>query len=195
MVLLGSFIVFAIILCGCLAYYRYYYSYKLTCIVSNGNGNTYCVRERKRIHQSVNLLVRVTQKCVRMVNYLKHSYPNNNDVNRLYDNFNPNALSETLPTSTLTAYTENKGKQIAFCLQKSKNTPALIDLHTLTFVAFHELAHVMTLSKGHKQEFWDNFKFILVNAKQAGIYNSTDYEKYPGNFCGTPIHSNPYYNM
>ena len=37
----------------------------------------------------------------------------------------------------------------------------MFDENTLTFVALHELSHVMTVSVGHKQEFWDNFKFIL----------------------------------
>ena len=47
----------------------------------------------------------------------------------------------------------------------------LIDEYTLTFVAIHELSHVMTKSIGHKQEFWDNFKFLLENAKEAKIHH------------------------
>ena len=40
----------------------------------------------------------------------------------------------------------------------------LIDEHTLMFVSIHELSHVMTKSIGHKQEFWDNFKYLLTGA-------------------------------
>ena len=35
-------------------------------------------------------------------------------------NFNPKKVMETLPTSKFTAYSENKGEKIAFCLNKEK---------------------------------------------------------------------------
>jgi predicted metal-dependent hydrolase len=95
----------------------------------------------------------------------------------------------------LTAYSENKGEKIAFCLNKTKHSSTLIDLNTLTFVALHELSHVMTVSVGHKQEFWQNFKFILENAKKAGLYTPVDYKKKPENYCGMTITDNPYYDM
>jgi predicted metal-dependent hydrolase len=102
---------------------------------------------------------------------------------------------ETLPTSELTAYSENKGEKIAFCLNKNKVDDDLIDLNTLTFVAIHELSHIMTKSVGHKQEFWENFKFLLTNAKEAGIYNPVDYKKKPKEYCGMTINDNPYYDL
>ena len=95
----------------------------------------------------------------------------------------------------MTAYSENKGEKIAFCLNKTKHSSTLIDLNTLTFVALHELSHVMTVSVGHKQEFWQNFKFILENAKKAGLYTPVDYKKKPENYCGMTITDNPYYDM
>jgi predicted metal-dependent hydrolase len=33
------------------------------------------------------------------------------------------------------------------------------------FVAIHEMSHTCTKSVGHKSEFWENFKFLLENAK------------------------------
>ena len=41
-------------------------------------------------------------------------------------------------------------------LYKKENENNLIDEHTRTCVAIHEMAHVATKSIGHKQEFWDN---------------------------------------
>ena len=32
------------------------------------------------------------------------------------------------------------------------------------FVTLHELAHVMTVSVGHTEEFWTNFKFLLTKS-------------------------------
>ena len=43
------------------------------------------------------------------------------------------------------------------------------------FVAFHEMAHVMSLSVGHTDEFWNNFKFILKNAIKIGVYKYVDF--------------------
>ena len=100
-----------------------------------------------------------------------------------------------MPTSTYTAYSENKGEKIAFCLNKKKeNENNLIDEHTLTFVAIHEMAHVATKSIGHKQEFWDNFKFLLENAKECGVHIPRDYKNDPVEYCGMDIHDNPYYD-
>ena len=102
---------------------------------------------------------------------------------------------ETLPTSSYTAYSENKGEKVAFCLNKDKeDNDNLIDESTLTFVAIHELSHVMTKSIGHKSEFWSNFKFLLECAKESGIHNPVDYKKEPQQYCVMKIHDNPYYD-
>jgi predicted metal-dependent hydrolase len=63
------------------------------------------------------------------------------------------------------------------------------------FVAIHEIAHIMTLSVGHTEEFWQNFKFLLEHAVQLGIYEPIDYKKNPKNYCGMTISDNPYYDL
>ena len=62
------------------------------------------------------------------------------------------------------------------------------------FVTLHELSHIATKSIGHKSEFWDNFKFLLQEAKVAGIHDPVDYKKAPQEYCGMKIHDNPYYD-
>jgi hypothetical protein len=130
-----------------------------------------------------------------MVVYMEKTHPEDERVKRLVKGFNPKKITETLPTSTLTAYSENKGEKIAFCLNTTKEGDKLIDINTLTYVALHELSHVMTKSIGHKQEFWENFKFMLENAKAAGIYEPVDYKKSPKDYCGIKINDNPYYDL
>lgn len=71
----------------------------------------------------------------------------------------------------------------------------MIDINTLTFVAIHELAHLMTESIGHKQEFWKNFKFLIGEAKSVSIYDPVDYKKKPMEYCGMSITDNPYYDV
>jgi len=168
----------------------------LKCIISDVNGKRYCVRDRIDTQEAVDLLAKITDKCHEVVKYVDKKYANNEDVKRLVEGIQNVKISETLPTSELTAYSENKGEKMAFCLNRTKNsTNKLIDINTLLFVAIHELAHIMTKSIGHKQEFWNNFKFLLENAEDAGIYTPVDYKKKPQGYCGMTITDNPYFDM
>uniref|UniRef100_A0A6C0IFZ5 WLM domain-containing protein n=1 Tax=viral metagenome TaxID=1070528 RepID=A0A6C0IFZ5_9ZZZZ len=187
------FVGFVLLLC-----LRIYYDsdmFNLKCIIASKDGNRYCVRERQKLELAANLLADVTGKCKALVQYMKEKHPDDPRVKRLVEGFNPQKISETLPTSELTAYSENKGEKIAFCLNTTKNGDKLIDINTLTFVALHELSHILTESIGHKQEFWNNFKFVLENAKAAGIYDPIDYKKNPKQYCGMTINDNPYYDL
>ena len=170
-------------------------AYNLKCIISDVDGKRYCVRERLKMELAANLLASVTQKLKDLVIYCAKNFPDNEKVQRMVQKFNPTKISETLPTSEYTAYSENKGEKLAFCLNKEKNGSKLIDINTLTFVAIHELAHIMTSSEGHKQEFWQNFKFLLEQAKASNIYDPVDYKKNPESYCGMDISDNPYYDL
>jgi hypothetical protein len=154
------------------------------------------VREREKLQDAADLLARITQKCKKLVQYMDKKYPDKENVRRLVKGYNPKRVMETLPTSKFTAYSENKGEKIAFCLNKTrKGEDNMIDEHTLMFVAIHELSHVATKSIGHKTEFWENFKFLLQNAKEAGIHDPEDYKQDPVEYCGMKINDNPYYDV
>ena len=170
-------------------------AYNLKCIISSVDGNKYCVRERKRMEEAADLLAEVTRNCKMLVFYMKEKYPDDERVKRLVDGFNPDKINETLPTSELTAYSENKGEKIAFCLNTKKGGNKLIDENTLMFVALHELSHVGTSSVGHTPDFWRNFKYILEKAIEIKIYKPVDYRKNPKGYCGMTISDNPYYDL
>ena len=189
------FIIFVLAVCAYM-YYQNSDMLQLKCIVSTVDGNKYCVRDRNKIQEAADLLASVTQKCKDLVDYMNQKHPNDERVKRLVSGFNPKKVMETLPTSSYTAYSENKGEKIAFCLspKKKNGEDTLIDEHTLMFVAIHELSHIATKSVGHKQEFWDNFKFLLENAKECGVHSPVDYKKKPAQYCGMNIKDNPYYD-
>lgn len=192
-----GYTIIGFVLVVCIYIYFQTSDFQLKCIVSTVDGNKYCVRERGKMKEASDLLAKTTENCKLLVEYVKHKYTDQENVKRLVKNFNPQKVMETLPTSEYTAYSENKGEKIAFCLNKTKTGDAdnLIDQHTLQFVALHELAHTMTESIGHKTEFWDNFKFLLECAKDAGIHNPTDYKSQPSEYCGMKIRDNPYYDV
>ncbi len=169
--------------------------FHLKCIVSDEDGNTYCVRETPKLELVADLLAKVTRKLKKLVKYLDEKYPTRENVKRLTKKFNPKKIMETLPTSKFTAYSENKGEKLAFCTTTTKEGSKLIDENTLTFVALHEISHIMTESIGHKKEFWENFKFILKNAVAINLYTPKDYKKSPKKYCGMTITDNPYYDL
>jgi len=170
-------------------------TYNLKCIISNEDNNTYCVRETAKIQLVADLLARVTIKLKKVSAYLGKKYPNRDNCKRLFDNFNPKKIVEILPTSKYTAYSENKGEKLAFCTTKKKHGSELIDENTLTFVALHELAHIMTKTIGHNTEFWNNFKFLLQESVKIGIYKPVDYKKKSVSYCSMDLTDNPYYDM
>jgi len=191
------YVMFGIALFICLKIYQDNKdTFSLKCIISSKDGNRYCVRDREQVNKAVDLLAEVSIRCKTLVQKMKEKYPDDERIKRMCSNFNPKKIMETLPTSELTAYSENKGEKIAFCLNKTRNDDEnLIDADTLTFVALHELSHTMTKSIGHKQEFWENFKFILINAKEFGIYQPKNYKKENREYCGMIIKDNPYYDL
>ncbi len=169
--------------------------FHLKCIISNIDGNTYCVRERSKLEFAADKLAKVNHNMKSLVEHCKNNFNSEERIKRLTEGFNPKKITETLPTSEFTAYSENKGEKIAFCLDTEKNNKGrLIDLNTLTFVAIHELSHVATKSVGHTPEFWANFKFLLQEAEKINIYKPVDYSKNPKKYCGMEINDNPYFS-
>ena len=169
--------------------------FHLKCIISNVDGNTYCVRERSKLELAADKLAKVNQNMKSLVEHCKNNFDSEERIKRLTEGFNTKKITETLPTSEFTAYSENKGEKIAFCLDTEKNNKGrLIDLNTLTFVAIHELSHVASKSVGHTPEFWANFKFLLQEAEKINIYKPVDYSKNPKKYCGMEINDNPYFS-
>ena len=168
--------------------------FQLKCVVSTVDGDKYCVRERSNIQEASDLLAKTAIKMDKLVEYLKGEHPEDKRVKKLVKNFNSSKIVETLPTSEFTAYSENKGRKIAFCLNKKKeNDNNLIDENTLMFVAIHEMAHITTESIGHDKTFWDNFKYLLEEAVKAKLYIPIDYKKERAEYCGMTISDNPYF--
>jgi hypothetical protein len=188
-----GYAIIALVLLISIQIYRDSDTFNLKCIISDVDGKKYCVRERAKLTLAADRLATVNQKMDKLVQHCKETYPNRENVKRLVAGYNPKQIYETLPTSEYTAYSQNKGEKLAFCLNTEKEGGNLIDPNTLTFVALHELSHIANKSIGHNDEFWDNFRFILGEANKIGIYTPVDYKKKPARYCGMNITDNPYY--
>jgi hypothetical protein len=192
--IIGYAIIFLILII-CLRVYNESDVFNLKCIISDVDGKKYCVRERNKLELAADRLANANKNMQGLVDHCNKEYPDRDNIKRLVKGYNPKKIYETLPTSQYTAYSENKGEKLAFCLDTEKNGGTLIDPNTLTFVAIHELSHVASKSIGHTDEFWNNFKFLLGEAKKINIYNPIDYKNKPARYCGMTISDNPYFDV
>ena len=78
------------------------------------------------------------------------------------------------------AYTENK-RTITLCI-KNPETGKNYSMNTIMYVALQELAHVVSKTKGHNEEFRRNFTILLKEAARIGIYNPG--KEIPQTYCG-----------
>jgi hypothetical protein len=112
------------------------------------------------------------------------------DIHRLIKNYDSDALSENTPDSAYTSYSENKGQKVVFCM-RSKPGDVLMDLNTMMFVGIHELAHLMSKSIGHGQEFWANFRILLRISIGIDQYKCQNFDVESKDYCGTKISDTP----
>ena len=117
---------------------------------------------------------------------------NKEGFKRLIGRFQPDNISESTPNNKYTSYSVNKGQKIVFCLRaKGKPVETLVEDNIIMFVALHELAHIMTVSVGHTEEFWENFRVLLRVAIKLKLYQDQDYASKPVDYCGTKITDTP----
>jgi hypothetical protein len=163
---------------------------ELTYVTSNVDGRSYLVRNRIDKQEAADLLGRVNKKLIKIVEYMDNNV-DTEESRRLVKNFSPDVISESLSDSSHTSYSVNKGEKIVFCLRSKDGREKLVDDNTMTFVAIHELAHLMTKSIGHNQDFWDNMKELLKVAIELGLYQKQDFKNNPVMYCGTKITDTP----
>jgi predicted metal-dependent hydrolase len=115
---------------------------------------------------------------------------------KMHKRYQPDRLEENNPVDkNNTSYTENKGDKVALCLrEKQSGANSLHDMNIIEFVDLHEMAHIASEGYGHEDEFWDNFSYILKNAKEARIHEPVDYAANPINYCGLDVKYSPFYS-
>jgi len=147
--------------------------------------------------KAANMLANLNIKMTKLIEYV---YNNRNQLNfinykphieRLKGNYNPNVLSESSVSSKYTSYSVNKGERIVFCLRGKDEKQSLISINTVSFVAIHELGHLMTKEIGHTKTFWNNMRFLLIHGIDQNIYIEQDFNNLPVPYCGMTIQSSP----
>jgi len=171
--------------------YAYIAFTEVTYVNSVIDHREYLVRNLPDKKEAADLLARLNGKLKEYLKTLSATHPTDARVKRLCDRCKYTELSESTSRSMYTSYTVNKGSKVVMCVRQRQDNDKLVDMNTLIFVALHEMAHIMTVSRGHTQEFWDNFRFILQCAVKQGVYNYHPYHVNPQSYCGTMISDTP----
>jgi predicted metal-dependent hydrolase len=163
----------------------------LTTVKSNIDGKNYQVRNLPDKQEAADLLAKIRIKLEKLIDSMNKKFPEDSNVKQMVEKFNPNNITESPKSNKYTSYSINKGEKIVFCIRQKNDTEELVDENTITFVAIHELAHIMTKSVGHTEEFWDNFKKLLKESVKIGIYDRENYTNDPREYCGIQVTDSP----
>jgi hypothetical protein len=151
------------------------------------DNRVYIVRKLPNKQDAAEYLAELNSHMQKLVKHMMAKYPNNDEVKQLFNNYNPDAMSEGSPDTGYTSYSINKGEKIILCIRQPDGR--FVDQNTVLYVAIHELGHVMTKDIGHTERFWENFKFLLEEAIGINIYKKVDYASSPHEYCGIKITS------
>lgn len=163
-----------------------------TTVKSTVDNREYEVRDLSDSLDAANMLADISDKLTKLVEHVVSSNPDREGIQQLKRNFNSRNIIENTPGGQYTAYSVNKGEQLALCLRDAKDD-TFIELNLIIFVAIHEIAHVMTDEVGHTKKFWNNMRYLLEEGEKIGIYTPEDYSKNPKMYCGLEINSSPYH--
>lgn len=178
-------------LTGFLVYDTYYLGHR-EWVESEVDGKKYLVQSNHEDKQeAANLLAQIRERLVRFVAHIEKSSPSDPRTQRVVLKFQPDKIEEGKDSTKYTSFTVEKGERIIFCLRAKNANNKLVDINTMMFVALHEIAHIASVSIGHTDEFWANFKWILEEAVNIGIYAEADYERNPVQYCGLTISNSP----
>lgn len=161
------------------------------------DGQTYKVRDMPDKQAAADLMARVRLKMKKLKLHLEETFPDKPQVKQLSKNFDAEAhrLGEATPQDEFTSFSVNKGQEVHFCLrQREGQDESLVEENIVTFVALHEMGHIITKTVGHGPDFWNNFAWLLEQAERIGIYQKQDFAAHPVAYCGMKITDQPKYD-
>ena len=170
----------------CCVYQRYTDNFET--IHSELDGRKYHVRSNHTDEDkkaTANYLATISKKVDKLVEYMyDNQLPDKTISKRLKKRWKNCSLKETAHHENSAAYTVNKGDELRLCV-KSDNK--FEDVNTSMFVILHELAHIMSVTYGHNEEFRKNFSYIVHLASSLGVYKPQNFGEKPVAYCGSVV--------
>jgi hypothetical protein len=173
-------------------------SYSTVDVQSNVDGKIYKVRDLPDKQKAADLMANIRLRMNKLKIHVETRYPDKPQVIMLKKNFKaePSRLFESTPDAEFTSYSVNKGEAVHFCLRQRDDgeEDELVESDVMTFVAIHEMAHMITQTVGHGPDFWNNFGWLLREAEAIGVYTHRDFREHPVSYCGMKITDQPVYD-
>ena len=174
-------------------------SYTIVDVQSTVDGKIYKVRDMPDKQKAADLMANIRLRMNKLKIHVESKFPDKPQVIMLKKNFKaePSRLYESTPDAEFTSYSVNKGEAVHFCLRQrdsSGEDEGLVESDVMTFVAIHEMAHMITQSVGHGPDFWNNFGWLLREAEAIGVYTHQDFREHPVSYCGMKITDQPTYD-
>ena len=155
------------------------------------NGKKYKIKDEsdnEMNKKKADYLARIDNNARYIIKYMHdNNLPTKEIADRTYERFSKSVIGETPNGDKSAAYTINKGNIYLCILTKNKFN----DENDAFFVILHELAHVMSNSYGHGEEFKTNFNFIVKLAVKLNLWKPAQYENKPVDYCGVTVTQSP----
>ena len=169
----------------------------MTMVQSKVDNKYYRVRDMPDKQAAADLMARVRNRMNRLKMHVESTFPDKPQVKQLSQNFRaePDRFDESTPDDEHTSFSVNKGESVHLCLrQREGDNENLVNEDVMTFVAIHEMGHMITKTVGHGPDFWNNFAWLLQQAEATGIYKHADFKAHPVSYCGIKITDQPTYD-
>ena len=151
------------------------------------DGRRYLVKSMADKQEAAEMLAAINADIIRLIKHLVQKYPDWEVSKMMYKNYDPDAMSEGSPDSGYTSYSVNKGEKLVICIRNTDMS--FVEKNVVLYPAIHELGHIGTKEIGHTPLFWTNFKIILQEAIDVGIYKKVDFKNNPTDYCSIKITS------
>lgn len=148
------------------------------------SGRKYAVAaSRKNKYQIAETLDRIYRDMKTISNYMyTNKIPNKEVADRTNHRMNSLYLRDAGKYDTDVAFTLFKGYVMRICVVK--NNDQIEDYAKIIHVALHEMAHVISNSFNHTDEFTENFQMLQDTALRLNIISTIDNFQQGTTYCG-----------
>jgi hypothetical protein len=181
---------FLVVLVLVVVYLLYFNDTRILCEAFDGKKYKVVNVNNKINKEKADYLARIYSKAKKTVQHMyDNKLPTKEIANRTMERFNNCEFGETSNGEKSAAYTIGKGYGgMRLCIMVNGKFNNENDAF---FVVLHELAHVMSVSYGHNDEFKQNFNFIVKLAVKLDLWKPAEYEKEARDYCGTLVTNSP----
>lgn len=177
-----------LIIVFCVVYYMFIYDPRIEWMSSDGKKYKIYKTDNNEINnKKAEMLMNINNVAHEIVNHMyKNELPTKKIADTTKNRFKNTTIVEILESEGA-AHTIGKTRMTICLITKGKFN----DMNDCIFVILHELAHVMSDSYGHGEEFKQNFNFIIKLAVKLGLWKDSEYEKNNVNYCGVKVTTSP----